>query len=162
MIFKIFFLLTLAPAVYLAFRRGGDFVTTGVVLLGSWGVSLASWPTTAPIWSNAVCDVLCAAFIAVLCGEQACLFVGLLFGVAASISLIYGMYIFPETTYDPLYAHTLSVIGHTQNVALAIGASDDGIRNRVRDVLRSLGAVVAGAGFRRRRAALEARKTRQT
>lgn len=160
MTFKILFLMTLVPAVYLAFRRDGDFVVVGVVILGSWGVSLASWPTTAPIWSNAVGDVLCAAFIAVLCRETACLFVGLLFGGAASISLIYGMYIFPETTYDPLYAHALSVMGHTQNIALAVGASDDGIRSRFRNVLRAVGAAVAGVGFRRRRADLEDRKTR--
>lgn len=155
--FKLIFLLTLVPAVYFAFRRGGDFTTAGVIILGSWGASLASWPTSQPIWTNAVSDVLCAAFIAALCRDRACIIVGLLFGFAASVSVIYGMYIHPKTTYDPLYAHAISALGHAQNIALAIGAADDGIRIRIRDFLRSLGAPSPGAGFRHSRVDLEDR-----
>lgn len=152
-------MLTLVPAVYLAFRRGGDFVTAGIVILGSFVITLVSWDTSNVVWTNAVSDALCAAFITRLCFERACLAVALLFWASANISLIYGLSIYPDTNYNSKYAHAISVMGHLQNLALLVGSADDGIRNRIRDVLWAMGRTMAGLGFHRRRADLEDRET---
>lgn len=152
-------MMTLLPAVVLGFRRGGDFVTASIVVIGSWLISYASFQTSNPLWTNAVSDALCAAFITLLCFERACLAVALLFWASANISLIYGLSIYPDTNYNSKYAHVISVMGHLQNLALLVGSADDGIRNRIRDVLWAMGRTMAGLGFHRRRADLEDRET---
>lgn len=157
--FTVIYLMTLIPAVYMAFRRDGDFTTAAIVVLGNWAVGLFAWQTSNPLWTNAVSDALCAAFITRLCFERACLVVALLFWASANISLIYGLSIYPDTKYNSTYAHAISVMGHLQNLALLVGSADDGIRNRIRDVLWAMGRTMAGLGFHRRRADLEDRET---
>lgn len=155
MVYQALFIATLAPAVIVGFRRGGDFRTTALVLLASWLASYVTFYTPEPIWANAVSDVLCTALIAALCHERSCLAVGILFGAVASLSIFYGWYMLPVNTYTVAYAHTVSIFGHLQNIALLLGASDDGIRNRIHDVLRSVGRPVRSAGFHPRRSDLE-------
>lgn len=151
--FRLLFLLTLAPAVWYGFRRGGDFTVVAIVLTGSWALSWVAWPTVDPILTNAMSDLLCAAFIAILCSHRACLFVGLLFGAVSSLSIIYGLCILPSTTYSLAYAHAVSIGGHLQNLVLLFGATDAGTGRRLRD----LGAAGRRLGLRLGRVDLEDR-----
>lgn len=151
MLFRFLFLLTLVPAVYVGFRRGGDCLVVSIVLLGSFAISIFGWSVINPIWTNAVADTLCAAFIAIFCTNNYAIRVGFLFVASALISITLGVYIYPETNYNPIYAHALSVLGHVENLTLLYGATDDGFRSRLRSFFRPLGASIRSAGFHRSR-----------
>lgn len=149
--YQTLFMLTLVPAIVFGMRRGGDFALTAIVVAGSWAVSYFSFGSQSPIWTNAVSDVLSAAFIAMFCTHKAALRVGLIFFASGLLSIVYGVYTHPQTSYGVWYAHVLSVLGHAENLALLIGAADDGIRRRLRSILWPMGAPIRGAGFRRSR-----------
>lgn len=144
-------MLTLVPAVYLGFRRGGDFFVVSIILLGSFAISLFGWSGANPLWTNAVADTLCAAFIAIFCTNKDAIRVGFLFVASALISITLGVYIYPETNYNPIYAHALSALGHAENLTLLYGATDDGFRSRLRSFFRPLGASIRSARFHRSR-----------
>jgi len=148
--FRLLFLATLIPALYMGFRRGNDFGIVALVTLGSWGLSFPAWDSSNPLLANTMCDLLCAAFICVFCTNRVCLTIGLLYGIAASISAIYGLSVYPGKMYTLAYAHSISIIGHGQNILLLIGAMDDGFRSRIRDVLRGMGAFAGGYRFSHR------------
>lgn len=153
--FKALYLLTLIPAVYLGMRRGGDFITCSIIVLGNWAAGLFTFSTASPVLANAMSDLLSATFIAILCTNRACLFVGLLLGFASTISIVYGMVILPNIGYHVVYAHILSTVGHAQNLCLLFGALDDGIRARILEVLRGLRGASIHRGFRSSRLDLE-------
>lgn len=145
MIFRLLFIGTLAPAVLLGFRRGGQFRFTAIVLLISFALSFQSWGYSNPAWANAIGDLICAALIGLFCRERTPILIGIFFAVSAHISIIYGIAVQPQMGYGALYAHTLSAIGHLQNVALVIGAADGGLRSWIGDKLRSMvGPMVSG------------------
>lgn len=127
-LYHILFLCTLSPAVILGFWRKGDFRVVAIILLASFSASYLAFQTPYPIWYSAVSDLMFSALIAAFCQNRTAVVVGITFALSAQLSVIYGMANAPNQVYHPLYAHALSVLGHIENVVLAVGAWDGGSR----------------------------------
>lgn len=149
MFYQTIFMMTLIPALVLGMRRGGDFAMTAIVISGSWAISFFTFDTHNPMAANAVSDGLAASFIVAFCTEKAAIRVGLIFFASGLVSIAYGVYLHPQTSYGAHYAHVLSGLGHAENLALILGAADDGIRRRIRAFLWPVGNSIRGIGFRR-------------
>jgi hypothetical protein len=153
--YRILFMITLAFGAYMGFRRGGDFAFVAMVLIASWVVSFFTWNDANPIWTNAVSDLLFASIIAAFCQARTAVIVGVTFALSAHISIIYGMANVPNSGYNLWYAHSLSALGHIENLVLAIGAWDGGIRIRNGGGIRRLWASVDRRGLRSSRSDLD-------
>lgn len=148
-------MLTLVPAAYVGFRRGGDFRTVAFVLIASFCATIPGWTVVNPILTNAMADTLCAGLIAVFCAHQFAIRIGFLFAASALVSIIYGVAVYPETEYNRAYAHILSALGHAQNLALFWGAADDGIRRWIGRQVRRLVPSMVRLGLHNRRSSSE-------
>jgi len=157
-LFTALYIATLIPALYFGFKRGGDFTTVAIVMIGNWALGLFVWSGSNPIMTNAMNDMLAAAFIAILCRETTCLIIGLLLALSATISIIYGICVAPETSYHVVYAYVISTMGHLQNLWLTFGGMDDGIRTRLREFIRRLGNPSWSRGLHHSRVAAKDRK----
>lgn len=118
-VFRLIFLVTLAPAAFLGLRRGGDSAICALVLLLSFGSTLLSWPSGDPAFLNAAFDATLALIVALSCESREAAFLGLLFAIAASFSLIFGVTGWSAREYHFIYANGLSLIGHAQNLWVA-------------------------------------------
>lgn len=150
MIFRLLFIITLAPAVFLGLRRERDFQFVALVLCFSFAASFPAWDGN-PIWNNAASDALFGGLIILFCRERIPLFIGGLFLFASSISIIYGICIQPEMGYARIYAHSLSVIGHIENLALIMGTLDVGLADIMGYFGRALGWPLRGGRIAWRR-----------
>lgn len=100
--------------------------------------------------ANSVADLACAFIIIALCDERRAYMIAALFVAASSMSTI-ATFIHLPKSYMVVYAHTLSIIGHAQNIALIWSASDGGIRNRLFDLIRFIRARPLAARHHSRR-----------
>jgi hypothetical protein len=149
-IYHILFLITLAPAVVLGLRRGGDFAFAGLMLAASFAAAWAGFSYASPVWNNAVSDFLFGFLMTLFCRERRVLVVAAFFYAATGISIVYGICAQPEVGYSIYYAHLLSIIGHIENLALIFGASDVGFRDGLDGRGRSLVWARLSPGYRRR------------
>ncbi len=118
-LFRLIFLMTLAPAAVLGLRRGGDSALCALVLLMSFGSTFLAWPSGDPVFLNAAFDATLALIVALSCESREAAFLGILFAIAAAFSLIFGVTGWASGEYHFLYANGLSAVGHAQNIWVA-------------------------------------------
>lgn len=123
-LYVLIFIGTLAPAVIVGLRRGGDDSIVAAILLASFLGSHIAWGSDRPVMANAVSDLICAAAIVLLCSERWAMRIGVLFVAAVACSLS------QEMRGMVAYAHILSIIGHAQNIGTIIGGRTHGRYDR--------------------------------